>query len=276
MQERLDYAEVKRYWDEAATSAAAASYMAHEQGLPQGCVDYRFKHERAVVDRWFSRLPPDAAVLDIGCGAGAWSALFSQRFGRVVGVELSTNMIAAAGERLSGLDNVELIEGDALKVMPEGQFDGAFLGGLLMYVNRDDAVDLLRLLAERIPNGPIILRESTVRKGVEIETGDYNVAYRCPDEYEAIASEAGLRVLSTQRNQGYARMEVAVEVVNLIRRIPPLGRRKPSTVGRPVWKTLSATAPVSLGLIPRGIEAVGLSWPHLTNHFMLLQRDASA
>src|SRR5919112_6813150 len=101
MEPRLDYDAVRRYWDSAASSAAAASYMAHEQGLPQACVDYRFARERAVVERWFSNLLPTSAVLDIGCGAGAWTALFSQRYRRVVGVELSHNMIEAAHARLA-------------------------------------------------------------------------------------------------------------------------------------------------------------------------------
>ena len=78
MEQRLDYDAVRRCWDGAASSAAAASYMAHEQGLPQACVDYRFTRERAVVDRWFADLTDDSAVLDVGCGAGAMQRWRSQ------------------------------------------------------------------------------------------------------------------------------------------------------------------------------------------------------
>lgn len=272
MEPRLDYEAVRRYWDGAASSAAAASYMAHEQGLPQACVDYRFAREREVVDRWFANLTGASAVLDVGCGAGAWTALFAQRYRRVVGIELSPNMIAAARERLAGSGNVELIEGDALRVPVAGPFDGAFLGGLLMYLNRDDAVRLLSRLRDLVPDGRIILRESTVRRGVELKTGEYNVAYRSPEEYAAIATEAGLRVRASERNRGYASMEIAVELVNLARRLPALGRRDPSLLGGPLWRTLRVTAPLSLGLLPRAVEAAGLEWPHLTNHFMLLER----
>ncbi|HJP40457.1 MAG TPA: hypothetical protein QGF35_01950, partial [Dehalococcoidia bacterium] len=136
-----------------------------------------------------------------------------------------------------------------------------------------DTIRLLRKIGERVPLGPIVLRESTVRQGVEVKTEDYHVVYRSPDEYRAIAAEAGLRVRAVERNIGYARMEVAVEVVNLLRRIPLLGRRGPAAIGRPVWRGLSLTAPVSLGLIPRSIEAMGISWPHLTNHFFLLSTE---
>jgi SAM-dependent methyltransferase len=271
MEPRLDYEAVRRYWDGAAASAAAASYMAHEQGLPQACVDYRFAHERAVVERWFANLTDKSAVLDVGCGAGAWTALFAQRYRRVVGIELSSNMIAAARARLTGLDNVELIEGDALQVPVTGPFEGAFLGGLLMYLNRDDAVRLLARLGGLVPAGRIVLRESTLRRGVELKTGDYHVSYRSPEEYAALATEAGLRVRAIERNRGYAAMEIAVELVNFARRVPALGRRDPALVGRPLWRALRLTAPLSLGLLPRAVEAAGFEWPHLTNHFLLIE-----
>lgn len=276
MDEHLDYAAVQRYWDDAASGAAAASYMAHEQGLPQSCVRHRFTRERVVVQRWLSGLTSASAVLDVGCGGGAWTALFAQRYRRVVAIDMSPKMLAAARGRLAGLANVELMEGDALQVPLEGPFDGAFVGGVLMYLNRDDAVRLLARLRDLVPTGPIVARESTVRSGVEIKTDDYQVAYRSPAEYGAIAQEAGLRVSAIERNHGYADMEVAVELVNLARRLPALGRRDPALVGGPLWRALQLTAPISMRLLPHAIETMRIEWPHLTNHFLLLERDLNS
>ena len=269
--ERLDYEAVRRYWDRTAGNPAAASYMAHEQGLPQSCVDDRFALECEVVERWFADLDGDSAVLDLGCGSGAWTALFAQRYGRIVGIEQSARMVAGARERLRDVRNVELIEGDCLKAPIKGKFQGAFFGGMLMYLNRDDAVKLLARVAKLVPDGRIILRESAGRNRVEMKTGDYHVAYRSPDEYAAIAAEAGLRVRAVERNRGYARMEVAVEVVNLIRRLPLLRQRDPALVGGLIWRALRLTSPVSLELLPRAIQAAGIDWPHLTNNFILLE-----
>ena len=272
MGERLDYDAVRRYWDRTAGTAAAASYMAHEQGLPQACVDDRFAFEREVVERWFAGLGPEAAVLDMGSGSGAWTALFAQRYRRVVGIEQSAAMVAGARERLRGVANVELIEGDCLEVPVEGPFQGAFFGGMLMYLNRDDAVRLLKRVAALVPDGPIILRESGGRRRrVEMKTGDYQVAYRSPAEYAEIAADAGLRVRAVEPNRGYERMEVAVEAVNLVRRLGFLTRRDPAFVGVPLWHALRLTAPLSLELIPRAVRAAGIDWPHLTNNFMLLE-----
>lgn len=273
MNDRLDYEAVRRYWDRTAGTAAAASYMAHEQGLPQSCVDDRFALEREVVERWFAGLGANAAVLDIGSGGGAWSALFAQRYARVVGIEQSASMVTDARERLAALPNAEVIQGDCLEVPIEGRFDGAFFGGLLMYLNRDDVVRLLARVAELVPDGPIILRESSGPGRVELRTGDYQVAYRSPAEYAAIAAEAGLRIQAVERNRGYARMEVAVNLVDLVRRVPALKRRAPALVGVPLWRALRATAPVTLDLLPGALRKAGLAWPHLTNNFMLLGRE---
>jgi ubiquinone/menaquinone biosynthesis C-methylase UbiE len=271
---QLDYSAVRRYWDGAASDAAAASYMAHEQGLPQSCVRHRFASERAIVDPWFEGLTSASSLLDVGCGAGAWTTLFARRCRRVVGIDVSSKMLAAARAQLKDLGNVELIEGDALEVPLEGPFNGAFVGGVLMYMNRDDAVRLLARLRVLVPAGPIVLRESTVRSGVEVKNADYQVVYRSPSEYAAIAEDAGLRVKAVERNRGYTDMEVAVEIVNLVRRIPAVGRRQPGLVGRPLWHALRLTAPISLRLVPLAIEAAGINWPHLTNHFMSLEAES--
>ena len=163
------------------------------------------------------------------------------------------------------------MRGNALTVALDGEFDGVLLGGLLIYLDRADAVALLVRLGELAPRGRIIVRESGVRTGVEVRTGPYTVVYRSVEEYRAVAAEAGLHVVAVERNRGYAHMEIAVALVDLVRRAPPLARRDAATVGGPLWRMLRATAPVSLELIPRTIEAIGLDWPHLTNHFLLLE-----
>ncbi len=174
-------------------------------------------------------------------------------------------------ERLAALENVELVLGDARTVDVRGPFDGVLVGGLLMYLDRADVVSLLARLAGVAPGGRIILRESGVRSGVELRGGDYPVAYRSVHEYQTLAAEAGLRVVEVERNRGYAHMEIAVNVVDHLRRVPVLRGIEVDRIGRPVWRTLQASASISLDLLPRAIEAVGVDWPHLTNHFVLLE-----
>ena len=86
-----------------------------------------------------------------------------------------------------------------------------------------------------------------------------------------MAAEAGLRVVGVERNRGYAHMEIAVALVNLAQRVPPFARWRAGAIGKPLWRFLRATAPLTLELLPRAVEATGIDWPHLTNHFLLLE-----
>jgi SAM-dependent methyltransferase len=55
-------------------------------------------------------------VLDVGCGCGETAALLAERVGpegRVIGLDLSSPILAAARERLAGHANVELVLADA-------------------------------------------------------------------------------------------------------------------------------------------------------------------
>jgi SAM-dependent methyltransferase len=76
-----------------------------------------------------SGVKPGEAVLEIGCGTGAFTAPLAAAVGErgtLVGVDISAPMLAAARERLveSGLGNVTLIEADAQTYeFTPGRFD---------------------------------------------------------------------------------------------------------------------------------------------------------
>jgi SAM-dependent methyltransferase len=76
-------------------------------------------------------LEPGQRVVDIGCGPGSTSIQLARRIGNqgeVVGVDISSGMVAAAGRRASaaGLTNVRFLVADA-QTDPLGQdFDAAF------------------------------------------------------------------------------------------------------------------------------------------------------
>ena len=82
-----------------------------------------------------------------------------------------------------------------------------------MYLDRGDAVALLARLAGLAPGGRIILRESGVRRGVEIKTGEYQVAYRSVREYEAIARNYQAPVVIT----GFEPLDLLDGVLRLAR-----------------------------------------------------------
>lgn len=80
-------------------------------------------------------LDPDWIVGDLGCGTGAVSEAIAPFVGRVIAVDNSAAMLAAARRRLAGLDQVEVRRGD-LERLPIGdtELDAATLTLVLPYL----------------------------------------------------------------------------------------------------------------------------------------------
>jgi ArsR family transcriptional regulator len=80
-------------------------------------------------------LEPDWVVGDLGCGTGPLSAAVAPFVHRVVAVDESAEMLAAARARLAGFDQVEIREGE-LELLPvnEAELDLAVLALVLPYL----------------------------------------------------------------------------------------------------------------------------------------------
>jgi ArsR family transcriptional regulator len=80
-------------------------------------------------------LGDDVVIGDLGCGTGAVSAELAPYAGRVIAVDESKAMLAAARRRLHDRDNVELRPG-ALEALPidDGELDAAVMSLVLHYV----------------------------------------------------------------------------------------------------------------------------------------------
>jgi 23S rRNA (uracil1939-C5)-methyltransferase len=63
-------------------------------------------------------LPPQAAVLDIYCGVGLFSAFLAPHAGRVIGIESSPSACEDFAANLDEFENVELYEGAAEEILP--------------------------------------------------------------------------------------------------------------------------------------------------------------
>ena len=71
---------------------------------------------------------PAAAALEIGCGLGRTARALGSRFARVVGVDVSEEMIRQARQLLADCPNVELVVGSGteLSFAQDGAFDFCF------------------------------------------------------------------------------------------------------------------------------------------------------
>jgi len=269
----IDDAVVRRYFEGIGAVAAAASYMSHERDMPMATVRYRFRREGELIEPWLSALPRDARVLDVGCGAGAWAGYFADRFASVTAIDRSPAMLEAARRHLSGRANVTVAAADARTGLPAGPFDLAFLGGVCMYLDDGDAKQLLDAVRQRLaPGGVAILRESTVRTGVQRALGTYHAVYRSIAAYRDLFAEAGFPVehVALRRNDAYDAMNIAGEIVLARRRKLRFLPEVSPFLGALTWWSLRATAPLSIRLVPALLDRAGVHWPRLSNHFFRL------
>ncbi len=271
---QIDDEAVRRYFEDPSGTAdpAAMSMMTHEFDLPSKAVEYRLAREVGTISSWLDDIGESGSVLDVGCGAGAWVEIFANRFQSVVGVERSPQMVAAAQERVAHLPNARVYQGDGRQDLLEGPFDFIFLGGLMMYLGDDDVVELLQALKSRLSEGGvIILRESTVRKGVLALKGEYQVIYRSVDVYRQLCEQAGITEVETRGNSGYASMAIAEEFVRIRRKWLSFLPKESLLLGSLTWAVLRAAAPVSFWALPQILNRLHISWPKLQNHFFRLR-----
>ena len=270
---QIDDEAVKRYFDSTTGgTAATVSMMTHEFNLPASAAGYRLRKETGTIADWLNTVPDSGRVLDVGCGAGAWTEIFAKRYKTVIGIEQSSLMLKAAKERTAHLPNAEIVEGDGRHDLPEGSFDMIFLGGLCMYLNDGDVTQLLHALKNRLnEGGSIILRESTLHQGVSLSQGDYQALYRSVNLYHQLFDGAGAFHVEVRRNYGYTNLVTAEELVNLRRRWLPFLPADSTTLGALTWWALRGTTPISFWALPRILTQLGIPWPRLQNHFFRLR-----
>ena len=272
-EEQIDDRAVESYFNGGlGTAAASMSMMAHEHDMPSNAVAYRLTQELRTIHDWLDQVDDSSRVLDVGCGAGAWVEVFARRYGQVIGIERSPSMVEAAIERVAGLPNAQIVQGDGRKQLPEGTFDLIFLGGLCMYLNDGDVLELLRSLKSRLSeNGTIILRESTVRKGSLLAKGEYQAVYRSVDIYCQLIASAGIPAPEVRLNIGYANMGLAEVLVDFRRTWLPFFPRHSSFLSGLTWWGLRAASPLSFWILPWVLARLNIPWPTLENHFFKLR-----
>jgi len=89
-------------------------------------------------------------VLDIGCGNGALSYDLAQKAKKVVGIDINKENIKIAKKKYSA-PNIEYLVGDAIKDLPNQQFDAIILSNVLEHIeNRIEFLKKLKNLAPKI------------------------------------------------------------------------------------------------------------------------------
>ncbi len=267
----LDYSRVNRYWEEA-TPSILGPYMMDDFGFPASAGNFRFRAESRIVRQLTRDVKRDGKILDLGSGIGTWAEEFARHFSQVTAVEGSRTLFQALRTRCSPYPNLLPIHADVMTFEPDACYDLIFLGGLLMYLNEKDVVDLLRKLVSCIePDGMILCRESTVRGDAVALKGDYQVIYRSVSDYERIFGECGLSVRRVERNEPYALIEMGSELVEKWQHAMPVRFQALRAVGHLTYFGLRLGYP----WITRVPKALRIPFPKLENHFFALGVEGS-
>jgi ubiquinone/menaquinone biosynthesis C-methylase UbiE len=225
-------AEPVRYWEMRASQfarkgaglAAVCSY-----GMP-GFYNRAIAFEqRRALSPWLRRkvrsaeVEPRATALDVGCGVGRWSVQLARAGYRVIGLDLSSNMIAQARERAVSLDvDCEFATADAVRFELRERFDLILCVTVLQHILDPYAAHqaVVRLAAHLAPGGRVVLLEAAPSR--ECRRCDSTVFTARPvDWYLSALRSAGLRIVTTR---GVDPMPLRVWLLPHYRRLPRLVR----------------------------------------------------
>jgi SAM-dependent methyltransferase len=152
--------------------------------------------ERAWLDRFAALLPPQATILDVGCGMGEPIARYLIGLGfQVTGCDSSPSMIALCRERFP---ESEWLVGDMRALDLGRQFDGVIAWHSSFHLTQEDQRGLLpRLAAHTRPGGALMFTggdEQGVRIGEWMGEPLYHASLS-PQEYRAMLLSDGFAVV---------------------------------------------------------------------------------
>ncbi len=266
----IDYIKVNRYWSNAKPSVLGP-YMMDGFGFPAGAGNFRFHAETAIVQDLIKGQDQDGTVLDMGCGIGCWTQYFAKSFHKVIAIESSEPLCNVTKELCAPLPNVKATNEDVMTFEPKDQYELVFLGGMLMYLNENDLIDLLRKVMPFLGSGGVVLcRETTVKEGVVKRHGEYQAIYRSVETYKKIFGKCGLSVIKVKKNSPYIIMQMGCELMKKWKAIVPAPLQFIPIAGHIVYLGVRLAG----SLMIRVLEKFSISFPELENHFFLLRSNS--
>jgi trans-aconitate methyltransferase len=263
----VDKEVVDQYWEQV-TPTILGPYMMDGYGFPASAGNYRFGIEAQIVEKLIQSVDRNGAALDVGSGMGYWAEEFARSFARVDALEGSSSLYTELEKRCSQHSNMRAFLGDALSFQPDQRYQLIFLGGLLMYLDENDVIVLLRRLRQCLePGGIILCRESTVREQTFILKGDYTAVYRSVKSYASLFQKCGLALRHNEKNEAYILLQIGCESIDKWKTLVPKPFQVLSWVGHLVYWGLRLGNPW-IQNVPRVFKK---PFPKLENHFFVLE-----
>ncbi len=205
----IDYRKTKQFWT--AQAHKHAGNLTGSSGNLEYDATLRELKNRLEREKIASALDltEDMNVLDLGAGAGLWSAFFALQCKTVYAVEYVEKFIELGKKRMAekGITNVFFVHNSAQGFSTEMKFDLIFISGLFVYLNDADAHKVLSNVRVCAKAGArLLVRDGTGLTG-RYEINDryseylgahYSALYRTRDEYIAMFRKAHFRLLKDE------------------------------------------------------------------------------
>lgn len=178
--------------------------MQWNSSLYQAKHDFVFKYGEGVIE--LLQPQPGERILDVGCGTGDLTAHIAQSGARVVGLDSSPDMIAAARARFAESD-IEFVMADAADFEFDEPFDAIFSNAALHWVkDMEGAVACMaralkpggRFVVELGGRGNIAKLTAAIDAALFAATGahaEHGRYYPALGEYSALLEKHGVEVL---------------------------------------------------------------------------------
>ncbi len=203
----LDKDKVKRFWDDRASTfetVAFESIANLEQD--KNNLELKIDLETQKVFEWLGDVS-GKSILDLGAGVGQWTFRFAaRRCAKVTAVEYSAPLAELGSKEAlrQGASAVEFVVSPAEKFVAAEPYDIVFISGLFVYLNDDQADELMVNLTKACgPDTVVLLRDGTGILGrheindrlSEHLQSNYSATYRTREQYVEMFSAAGFDIL---------------------------------------------------------------------------------
>jgi ubiquinone/menaquinone biosynthesis C-methylase UbiE len=185
-------------------SSEAVDALAGKDIHEQWVATYRTAEAKAFYEMAFDEVvrrldaPPDATILDAGCGSCAKSVLLARRGLKVVAADFSETALELAAQtvRAHGVeDRITLRQGDLLKLpFADGEFRYGLCWGVLMHVPQVEAAlaELSRVLA---PGGILVLSEGNLHSFQSRAIAVVRAILRRPARGRPVTARVGVELI---------------------------------------------------------------------------------
>lgn len=152
-------------------------------------------------------LNPNIRILDLGAGVGQWTFRFAPFVKEVTAVEYmdSFTQIAMNEANKQGLTNIKFVTNAAECYQSNTPFDIVFISGLFVYLNPDQAQQLMANLTNLLKkNGLLLVRDGTSilnhayhinNHFSDILKENYSAFYRTRAQYITLFQNAGFKLI---------------------------------------------------------------------------------